>query len=112
MDEFGFSEEEIALVRGMIMATRIPQQPETKLEKILADADLEYLGTSKFDFFSEKLFQELKHFQPLLDIRQWNDIQIKFVSNHFYHTGFCRKYREKAKNKNLEKIKKQAALLL
>jgi hypothetical protein len=30
----------------MIMATKIPQTPQNKLEEIIADADLEYLGSA------------------------------------------------------------------
>ena len=36
---YGYSEDDIATVCGMIMATRIPQNPKNKLEEILADAD-------------------------------------------------------------------------
>ena len=44
LPKFGLSEKDIELICGMIMATKIPQNPKTKLEKIIADADLEYLG--------------------------------------------------------------------
>src|SRR4051812_46525486 len=38
---FGYTPEEIQIIVGLIEATSIPQHPKTKLEKILADADLE-----------------------------------------------------------------------
>ena len=35
-----FYRKEIDIIAGMIMATKIPQNPKTQLERIIADADL------------------------------------------------------------------------
>ena len=56
---YGVPAADIAKICGMIMATEIPQMPKTKLEEILADADLEYLGSSHFEIFSYALFPPL-----------------------------------------------------
>ncbi len=102
-----FDETEIQKICGMIMATHIPQQPKTQLEKIVADADLQYLGTKNFEEFSCNLFQELKHLQPDLTQRKWDQIQIDFISKHTYHTGYCRKHLEPIKAENLQKVKER-----
>ncbi|HEX8333147.1 MAG TPA: HD domain-containing protein, partial [Segetibacter sp.] len=39
-----FTDEDLRKICGMIMATKIPQQPTNLLEQIIADADLDYLG--------------------------------------------------------------------
>jgi uncharacterized protein len=109
---FDFSSHLIDKICGMIMATRIPQSPKSKLENILADADLEYLGTDNFLAFGQKLYKEFLYFQPGLSTKQWYDIQIKFISDHFYHTDFCRTYREPVKLQNLQMIRKKALLIL
>ena len=100
-------EEDLEKICGMIMATRIPQEPKNKLERILADADLEYLGTDDFETISGNLYRELLHFNPSLSTEEWLDLQIKFISNHSYHTGFCKKQREPKKQENLEKLKRR-----
>lgn len=105
LKKYNFSKIQIDKICGMIMATRIPQQPKTHLEEILADADLEYLGTKDFNKYGERLFEELKHFNPKLSRKQWNDIQIKFLSSHQYHTNFCLRYKEHRKRKNLDSLK-------
>ncbi len=97
--------EELKKVCGMIMATKIPQSPTNLCEQILADADLEYLGTKNFLPVGDKLYEELKHSNPKLSVKQWNEIQIGFIGKHSYHTKFCRQYREKYKQKNLEYLK-------
>ena len=49
LPNWGLTENQIALICGMIMATQIPQQPYTPLENIIADADLFYLGSNDYD---------------------------------------------------------------
>jgi len=109
--ELGFDETEIDQICNMIMATKIPQQPKSNIEGILADADLEYLGTSEFDVISDKLLSELKHFRPELTPRQWYNMQIDIISKHKYHTEYCQTHYESTKLKNLERIKIKLQLL-
>lgn len=107
LKEYGLDSEEIEQICEMIMATKIPQNPTSFLACILADADLEYLGTENFLKFSQKLYKELLHYTPDLSLDQWNEIQVKFISNHHYHTNFCKQNREIKKQKNLNLIMKQ-----
>jgi uncharacterized protein len=100
----GFSQQEIAAVRGMIMATKIPQNPQNKWEQILADADLEYLGTEDFDNGSQRLFKEIHHFHPEIGEEDWREIQIDFIRQHRYYTHFCKTYREPLKQAHLQHL--------
>lgn len=102
LPQFGYTNNEIELIAGMIRATSIPQEPKTKLESIIADADLEYLGTDNFERIGTNLYLEIKHTNPNLSISEWNEIQIKFLQTHQYHTPYCIQYRNPAKQKNLE----------
>jgi uncharacterized protein len=108
LPEYNLSKEDIEKICGMIMATKIPQNPQNDLEKVLADADLEYLSTKNFFPVSEKLFYELKHFNNDLNREKWNQIQIKFISNHSYHTNYCKHYKEFRKKRNLNQLIKSA----
>lgn len=109
LPKFGFNETEIETICGMIMATKIPQNPHNKLEYIIADADLEYLGTNDFDRIGKTLFEEIKIYLGIESERQWNIIQVNFLKNHKYYTAFCKKNRETKKQKNLEKVEKIVA---
>ncbi len=101
LPNYGYSKNEIKIISGMIQATKIPQKPKTLLECILADADLEYLGTDNFELIGNKLYQELKYENPNLTIKEWNNIQIKFLQQHFYHTDYCIENRAGIKENNL-----------
>lgn len=107
LPRFGFSKEEIATVAGMIMATKIPQHPHTQLEKIIADADLEYLGTDNYNRISQTLFEEIKIYLKVESERQWQIVQMNFLKSHQYFTDFCKKNREAAKQKHLAQIIRQ-----
>lgn len=107
LPEYGLTPEEIKKVCRMITATKIPQQPVTTSEKILADADLEYLGTDNYYEISELLYRELLHDQPQLSRQEWNQIQINFLANHSYHTNYCKTHCKPVKAKHLKNLKKK-----
>jgi uncharacterized protein len=104
LGKYGLDNREIEKICGMIMATKIPQKPNNLLEKILADADLEYLGTDSYATISKGLYQEILYFNPSLTKQYWIEIQIDFLSKHHFHTDFCINHREPVKQHHLEKL--------
>lgn len=107
MTQYGFSKNQISTVKGLILATKIPQSPKTSLEKILCDADLDYLGRKDYYEISNKLYQELKTFKLISNKEEWKEIQISFLENHKYHTPFARKNRQPGLERRLSELKKQ-----
>lgn len=110
MSECGFSNCEFQVVHGLIMATKIPQSPKNDLEKIICDADLDYLGRNDFETISESLFFELKNHSLIEDRESWNKIQIRFLEAHSYHTDFAKKNRQPKKAKRLAELKYDNAI--
>lgn len=106
-----YSQQELDKIYGMIMATKIPQSPTNHLENILADADLEYLGTDQFERIGESLYQELKHFNPDFTRQAWDELQLVFMQKHHYHTEYCRLNREPKKQENLLTVKKRLGIV-
>jgi predicted metal-dependent HD superfamily phosphohydrolase len=101
---YGFTETEIEKICGMIMATKVPQQPKNKLEEILADADLVYLGSEQVQELAHNLFEEVRAINPSLTKEQWNDIEIGFLQSHHFFTAYCRKYKEPVKELYLDSL--------
>lgn len=106
-----YSLAELKKINGMIMATKIPQSPSTLLENILADADLEYLGTDLFEKIGKTLFEELKHFNPDFTAQAWDELQLVFMQKHHFHTEYCQKHREPKKQENLLTVKKRLGVV-
>ena len=109
LPDYGITSNNIEIICGMIIATRIPQSPQNKLEEIIADADLEYLGTDAFMQTANDLFKELQYINPELTEAQWNTIQISFMGKHHFFTNFCKEYREQTKQLNLHHLNQQVA---
>jgi uncharacterized protein len=107
LPEYGYSDADIGTICGMVMATKIPQAPKTKLEEILADADLEYLGTEAFPIKANALFRELQSVNPAFTEAEWNQTQIRFLQSHHYFTRFCKDTRESIKTQHVYKLRKR-----
>lgn len=105
LPKFGFSKEQMDIIFGMIKATKVPQSPKSKLEEIICDADLDYLGRDDFDKISRSLFEEFKYWNIVTDQHTWMQIQLNFLENHEYWTDFSKKNRSRAKLKRLEELK-------
>ncbi len=104
LPEFGFSHEMISIIEKMIMATKLPQSPSTQLERVLCDADLDYLGRADFYPIGFKLFEELKDHGIIETEREWNLVQKTFLESHKYHTKWSQKNREPEKQLRLQEI--------
>jgi uncharacterized protein len=101
---FGFSCGDCELITKLIMATKLPQTPATLLEKVICDADLDYLGRADFFEIGDGLRKEFLHQGIIKTNQDWDQLQIKFLTNHQYHTATSRKLREKYKQGNIAKL--------
>lgn len=106
---FGYDQVQIGKIKGMIMATKIPQMPNNHLEQILADADLDYLGRDDFFTIGNKLYDELAMFGIITNERDWNLLQERFLESHNYHTATAINSRNAKKQENLDIIKSKLA---
>ena len=105
LPKFKYNQEQIDQICDLILATKIPPQPGNLLEKIMCDADLDYLGRSDFIPVSNTLYNELKQQNKIGDINEWNKLQLKFISHHQYFTQTALNLREVNKQKQIERIK-------
>jgi uncharacterized protein len=107
---FGYADDEIKVICGMIIATKIPQSPNNQLEEIICDADLDYLGREDFWTISNNLYKELNNFNQL-NKEDWYKLQINFFEQHHYFTPSVIKLRTQKKKEHLKRIKQLLAQL-
>ncbi len=105
LPKFSYRQDQIEKIEDLIMSTKIPPDPQNTLEKIMCDADLDYLGRSDFIPVSNTLYKELKAQDKIGDINEWNKLQLKFISKHQYFTETALNLREVNKQKQIERIK-------
>ncbi|MEX6689403.1 DUF5706 domain-containing protein [Danxiaibacter flavus] len=95
----------IQKVKKCILATKMPQRPETLLEKIVCDADLFHLGTEDFGKVNKLLRKEYMAFHNAdIGKDEWNRKTVLFLQQHQYHTDYCRLLLSDTKQQNLEKL--------
>lgn len=104
LPDFGYTSVQIDSICSMIMATKLPQNPNTHLEKILCDADLDYLGRDDYERIAHTLFQELSARNLISDSESWNAMQVKFLRSHCYWTESARKNRNDLKQQHLLRL--------
>jgi exopolyphosphatase/pppGpp-phosphohydrolase len=103
---YGYSEEQIEKICEIIMATKLPPQPKDIYQKIICDADLDYLGRSDMIPVSNTLYRELSEQNKVGTLNDWNKLQLKFITGHTYFTKTAQSLREVNKQKQIERIKK------
>ena len=101
---YQYSGNQIAVIKSLIMATKVPQNAATLLQKIICDADLDYLGRDDFFEIGEHLYKEFLHKGIVQDQESWNNLQVKFLNHHQYYTQTNITQREPKKQENLKII--------
>lgn len=104
LPKYGLGEDQLAKIASMILATKIPQAPKNNLDKILCDADLDYLGREDFYVISENLYREFLAQGIVQNDREWNLVQKTFFESHQYHTEFSKNIRTERKQKHFDEI--------
>ncbi|GAB4449827.1 MAG: hypothetical protein Fur0028_05110 [Bacteroidales bacterium] len=105
LPKYGYSIEQINIICDIIKATELPPKPQTLLQNIICDADLDYLGRSDFIPVSNTLYKELHEQKLIGSMDDWNRLQIKFLSAHQYFTETANKLREVNKQTQIERLK-------
>jgi adenylate cyclase len=106
LPRYGYSGEQIEKICKIIMATKLPPEPEDIYEAIICDADLDYLGRSDMIPVSNTLYRELKEQDKIGTLNEWNKLQLKFISGHSYFTKTAQSLREVNKQKQIDRITK------
>jgi hypothetical protein len=87
------------------MATKLPPQPKDKMEEVMCDSDLDYLGRTDFIPVSNTLYRELKERQMVGSWQDWNQMQLDFIKQHQYFTKTAQNLREVNKQQQIERLR-------
>jgi predicted metal-dependent HD superfamily phosphohydrolase len=107
IDTAAFSVQELEMMQGMIMATKVPQAPLSLPEMILCDADLDYLGRNDFELISNKLKEEFLVYGIIKNDEEWDKLQVNFFESHHYFTASAINKRQALKTRHLKELKEK-----
>jgi hypothetical protein len=104
LPKYGYSEQHIKTIVELIHVTEIPHKPINKLQEIICDADLDYLGREDFEEIADRLRKELREMGKINSDRAWDEIQVKFLNQHQYFTKTSVESRQKKKEANIQLV--------
>tara|TARA_B100000963_G_scaffold110844_1_gene96464 strand:+ start:1696 stop:2292 length:597 start_codon:yes stop_codon:yes gene_type:complete len=107
---YSFNDSDINSIQSLILITKVDAKPQSLLESIIRDADLEYLGSSNFEKISEYLKREWIECGVVKDDVHFYDIQLKFLNIHKFYTDFMREEGKSWKEKNMKYARRVASL--
>lgn len=105
LPRFEYNNEQVEKICKLILVTKMPQSASSKLEEIICDADLFYLGTNQYITISNSLYKELHEAAFIKNRSEWNEQQLKFLQAQRYFTKSAQKRLSKGLQSNLQKIK-------
>ncbi len=98
---FGFTQSQVRIINGIILATRLPQNPHNHLEEIVCDADLDVLGREDYWPRNQALRKEVETYTNPYTDEAWYRSQLRFIHAHHYFTASERLYRDAGKQVNM-----------
>ncbi|WP_128543645.1 Pycsar system effector family protein [Larkinella soli] len=107
LEKLPLGDARIQEIMACILATRLPQAPESKTAEVVCDADLFHLSTPQFFERSELMRQEIKSLIGKLNKKKWTASTLRMMENHHYFTDYGKTVLTPLKEKNLEKVRKR-----
>eukprot|EP00727_Mastigamoeba_balamuthi_P012183 m51a1_g7588 putative pyridoxal biosynthesis lyase (500) ;mRNA; f:208502-210395 len=106
LPRFGYGAEQVALVRELVMATRMPQRPRGPLQGAMCDADLSHLGSQAFAERTERLRREVsEHSGAEVSAEQWARGNLKFLAEHRWWTASAQRLWSQGQERNLDAVR-------
>ena len=105
LKEHNYSDDDIAIVTGAILATEYPQRPKTLLEEILCDADFSHFGDKDYIEKGQLLRLEWELMGVCPEDDDWPSTDVQFLSEHSYFTEFSQRKLTEKKGKNILKLR-------
>ena len=100
--QFNYNIDDINLIQKLIISTDPTKTARNKLEGIIKDADLAYLGNNTFSLISEELKKEWLHFKVVDTELSFYSAQYNFLSNHEFNSNYLKNKYSAGKQNNLK----------
>ncbi len=101
LPRFNYSDDQIETICRIIMVTSLPQTPTNKMEQVMCDADLHYLGTDGYYPNAENLYKEFRKQGLVANRKEWNQKQVMFLGAHRFFTATAKQEFEAKKQDHL-----------
>lgn len=104
----GYPEGKMAQVVGCILATKMPQTPNSKLERVLCDADLMHLANEDYFSKADLLHKEIEKTKLCkIPENEWLQMNQEFLKSHCFFTEYAHNTYDSAVKENLRKVRER-----
>jgi adenylate cyclase len=104
LPKYSYTPDQVERVVDLIEATKRLRKPQSRLEEILLDADMNYLSRADFVTLSKAFFNELYERNKIGNKEEWLRMQIVLLSNHKYYTSVANMLRDVSPEHQIENI--------
>ena len=105
LPKYKYSESQIECISNLIEVTKKGIEPDSLIQMVLIDADLDYLGRSDYMILASNLYREKSALKEEYSQNEWEKLQYEFILNHRYYTNSARRLRQVNKNVQMEKLR-------
>ena len=110
---YGYNKKDMNEISAIILSTSYNALPKNKMEAIMRDSDLDYLGRIDYHVIAKKLFDEMALHGKKMDDLACINMQIEYLENHHeYYTTSARNLRNPGKLRRIKELKLKRAQLL
>ena len=104
LPDYKYSEEQISKICELIMITSRGSKPKTPIEKVICDADSDYLGRVDYKQASMDLYNELKEQKKVNSLNEWKESQAQLIKEHELYTKTAIVLRDINKKEQLKNV--------
>lgn len=91
---YNYSESQIDQICNLILATKQPFEPRNRLEKVLIDTRMDYLGHADYSTRIKLLYQEMKEAGIKINGQQFKKMQLEQIYQFEFYTVAAHRLRE------------------
>jgi class 3 adenylate cyclase/predicted metal-dependent HD superfamily phosphohydrolase len=108
LPQFGYTEFQVDIIKKIILSTTHEIEPITLMEKIMCDADHDYLGRPDYHSIAKKLRKEMALYGRTFEEEEWIDFQLEYLQHgHVFYTETAKNIRKQGKESRIRELKRQ-----
>ncbi len=106
LPRFGYTPSQIKKIAAIIKCTASGETPTNLLEKLMCDADHDYLGRPDYHNVVKKLRIEMENFGKYFTESEWIEFQLNYLEKHHrYFTQTAKNIRVQSKKARISELK-------
>jgi len=107
LPDFSYSDRQTDQICNLILATKTPFSPNNRLEKILIDSRMEFIGRPDYTTQIKLLYQELKEVGSKINGQQFKNQQLELLFEFQFYTVAAKRLREVSGSEQMSKMEKE-----